>query len=345
MYCIYCGREVPEGQECRCRNAGTGNQPSGGNGNYGAPYAEPSGQGMPYGPGSSYGSGPSYGQGQSYGQGAPYGQGPSYNPGPVYGQNVMEMTPRHKAVKKILGSGFMAVIAALYTAGCVAGGDWGVLNILMIVAMWITFAAASRKNGSVKTAGMSIMSGVYVARIVLQSLAFLGCSVVLAILLFNPVLISKPYGFLVKYINLYFDIDMPVEIAFTGFVTGTIIAVWVCMFIFTIFYLNSLRHSASALKFNVTQAHPSCNVSIFAAVVLMLDALLGLASLSMLIIHMGDINGFITAILNHYDVNVKFRMGLNYFDVAGIVVKNIACILGSVMLFRLHGAIKKAGEN
>lgn len=333
MFCIYCGREVPEGQVCPCRMT-QGNNGEAGSGN--------TGYGSPYGQGPVNNQGPAYYQGPSYGQNPGYGGNQGYYQG--YNQNTSGVSACYEPVKKILKSPIMAVMAVLYTVGCVIGHNLGVFQILMIVAMWITFASALKKE-PMKTSGMSIVSGVYVAWTVILSVSFLIMSVLIGILLANPKILSVPYEMFAEFADLYFNINMPGTIALSQAVTIIILAVWVCWFIIEIVYFNLLRRSAGALKSVMTQTQPVHNVSAFAAVLMILGAFVSLASTALTVVHMSDLNGFINAVLNRYDIPVNFLFGVNYFWMAGGVLSCIARILGAVMLFRLHGAIKKSGEN
>lgn len=244
-------------------------------------------------------------------------------------------------IRKILGSPFMAITAALFTAGCIAGRNTGVINILMIVSMWITYASAVKKDRAFKTTGMSIISGIYIYKIVCLSISFIAGSIVLAILFLHPEILAGPYRLLSKYVDLYFDFEMPEAVALSTFVIGTIIAVWVCLFIIKLFYSIFVRRSANAVKFASTQVNPPYNVSIFAAVMLIIESVKNIGSLVLTLMYMDDINGFLNAILNQLDIPFKFNYYIGFPDLAGNIVSSITGIFGAVILFRLHGAIRK----
>lgn len=331
MYCIYCGREIPDGQVCNCRNT-QGNYENPGDINGGLNYNPP------------YGEGAANSQNRFSDPEPSYYNGSVYNSNPGYAPDMSGGSACFESVRKVLKSPVTAIMAVLYTAGCIVGQRLGIIQLLLIIAMWITFAAAHKKDGSVKTAGISIVSGTYVAMIVLQSVLFLVVSAAIAIMLFAPDLISESYAIFARFADLYLGIAMPESIELSTVVVITVIAVWVCMFIIQIVYLSMIRRSTHAVKSAIMKEQPAHNVSVFAAIMLIIGAIANMASSALLCIYIGDINGFVNAVLNQLDLPFNYVFRLDYIRMGGNVAFYIACFLGATILLRLHRAIKKSGE-
>ena len=174
MFCIYCGKEIPDGTVCECRKN---------------PVYVPDTQKTPAADTQAADNG------QAAASEAPYGNF-TYNPNPapdnnynnVYNNNFnnfnnpsgqaafnttyssVPLSERHVAIKKVMASPLALIAAILYSVGTACsvfnGFNISIFSILTLVALCVTYSAA-KKDGPLKSSGFTIASGLTIAQICL----------------------------------------------------------------------------------------------------------------------------------------------------------------------------------
>ncbi len=303
MYCIYCGKEIPEGTTCSCRS--------------GAPEQ------------------PVYSQ-------------PAYN---AYSNNVYQdgtvhtpvteviQTPVHTAVKKVMGSPIGLIIAILLSSQLVleiAAGITGngiftvnILLILAVIATWVSYAAG-RNSQTTSTAGLTINSGLLITQIVFSSIAFVFLTfVIIFMVFFRSVLWDMLPSSTQYYWDIYYNMsDLPV------FVFWIVEAVFVCAFLFALFYFISLRHNIKEMRYAVNGQKDVRGIGMFPIIIMFIMG--GCTVLSNLSTFNQRFNAnlILSNLFNNFDIN------FNLFTTLSGLVGGAIYVMAGIYLLMARKAIK-----
>ena len=285
MFCIYCGKEIPDGTVCECRKN---------------PVSVPDTQKTPAADTQAADNG------QAAASEAPYGNF-TYNPNPapdnnynnVYNNNFnnfnnpsgqaafnttyssVPLSERHVAIKKVMASPLALIAAILYSVGTACsvfnGFNISIFSILTLVALWVTYSAA-KKDGPLKSSGFTIASGLTIPQIVLMSVAYVSIAAVLILFACIPGELAEAYPEAAKYIGQAFDITMPASIDLNSAIFIILLVVWTCMFIFIVFYYATLRSSIVSVRSELNNEAPKHRISMFPLIILILSSVMSIAN-------------------------------------------------------------------
>lgn len=255
MFCIYCGKEIKDGETCSCRSRNDNvNMPSAVSNEQAAAYA-----------GNNFGQpGPVY---------SPYNQFNQYGtpaPDPI-------IEKKFNALREALRSPILIILAILYSAAVIIS-DINLFSILTVLALWLIFATSRRKDGTMKVGGFKILSGINIAKIVLISILYALCMILLIVMIFNMNAINdiiyKVDESLRSNINMHnFNVQR-----FT--VMSIIIAciVMTVVFVLSIIYYSGLKNSFISMKFIAKKVPTYKKISGFSALFLILGGVFNIVS-------------------------------------------------------------------
>lgn len=344
MFCIYCGKEIPDGTVCTCRS----------NPNTAADTQAPAAN-----------------NGQAAASEAPYGEF-TYNPAPdnnynnVYNNNYnnfnnasgpayaspyaqVQLSGRHAAIKKVMASPLALIAAILYSAGTAcslfSGLNISIFSILTLVAMWVTYAA-SRKEAPLKTTGFTIASGLTIAQIVLMSVAYVSVASVLVLFACIPGELTDVYPRVAKYIGQIFDITMPASIDLNSAIFIILLVVWTCMFIFIIFYYATLRSSIISVRSEINNEPPKHGINMFPLVILILSSVVSIANSVYTMIHIEHytdlFNNLLNSSLASAGINYKINISFGIIGPIGSLCVAVSMIFIAVLFMRIRNSHKNA---
>lgn len=313
MFCVYCGRQIPEGGTCPCQ-APSGQTPDNNISNAGEAYNN-----FQYNPQPNY-------------------QQPNYQRPQIEG-------PMLKMKELFSGTAFLLVAIMISVIGglSILSGGFSVFTVLEIVAVWITYSSAKKANQPIKTTGMTIGSGMIIAEIVFLCIGF--AFILIGILLCTTILRAPINIFLSELTS---RINLKVNMVDLGVAIWIILAtVMICIFLFQLFYLISLRNSILCLRGYSMNKKPTQNVSLFPVVYLFITAITGFVSnvLFSAFNISGVINEFISSILEEANINYNYTFRLSYFAVISAYISALLPIFEAVFLLKARRVHKEISEN
>lgn len=347
MFCIYCGKEIPDGTVCECRKN---------------PVSAPDTQAP-----AADAQAPAD-NGQAAASEAPYGEF-TYNPNPapdnnynnVYNNNFnnfnnvpgqtafntpyssVPLSERHAAIKKIMASPLALIAAILYSVGTVCsvfnGFNISIFSILTLVALWVTYSAA-KKDAPLKASGFTIASGLTIAQIVLMSVAYASIAAVLVLFACMPGELAEAYPEAAKYIGQAFDITMPASIDLNSAIFIILLIVWTCMFIFIVFYYATLRSSIVSVRSELNNETPKHKINMFPLIILILSSVMSIANSVYTIInidHYADMfNNLLNSSLASAGINYKINISFGIIGPIGSLCVAVSMIFIAVLFIRIR---------
>ncbi len=326
MYCLYCGKQIPDGGVCDCRaNINQPQTPQMNNNfpNQNAPYQN---QSAPYQPDMNYQPNMGY---------TPYN---NYEQPPV--------SERAAAIKNLMGSAnvlALAVIISLSLVLSIFGGIFGnsyslisVVSILTLIAAWLVFSAGHNRNAT-PTSGLTICSGLLIAYIVYISLAFVLMSAVIIILMVNAGSINEALTHLPKNIyNQLSDLDFT-NIAMPIFVILEVVIA--CTFIFALFYYIILRNNVVAIRSAAKDEPVVKKINLFPVILLFIGGASGIlnAISSMAVGSAGfaSVNDLLK------DAGINYSLSVNYFGLVSSLLTSVASILEGTILLKARNILNR----
>lgn len=347
MFCIYCGKEIPDGTVCPCRTAGTDNtaapvarQPQADDtaaaSTESAPYSE-----------FSYTGTPDNNYNNVYNNN--YNSFNNMSGSPVYNNTAANLNGRQLAIKAAFASPLLLIAAILYSAGAVCSlinnFSFSIFTILSLVALWTTYAGA-RKNTAPKSTGLTIASGLTITQIVLMSIAYISVAAVLILFACIPVELSDGYAEISKYINQNFSITMPATVTLSSAIFIILLVVWTCMFVFIVFYYATLRSSIVSIRSELNNETPKHGINMFPLVILILSSLSSIGSSIYTFTRLDRYNDIINEILNYSfsssGINYKINYHFGPIGPIGSILTAVSMILIAVVFINLKSSLKKA---
>ncbi len=379
MFCIYCGKEIPDGSECDCRKQadaqatqlpGSPEPPSpeppaqtgpaygayndfnyyGGNQYAGGQYGNSQYAGGQYG--SSQYAGGQY-SGNQY-TGGQYGSSQYSGARPSYVDAVPQLSQQHKDIKKILRSPLTLITAILLSANIVLqlidGFSFEILSILTVVGMWLIYASALKADAPLKPAGLTIHSVVLMIQRVLLCILYALVTILLTILIFIPDELNSFIWEFQRYLSINYNTDF----VFTSTVFIILIAIWTCFFLFMLFYNITLRNNVACLKNTAQNMKARHKISAFPAVVFILQFVGSLGSAATYIYTADARNSFFQALVDtiikeveesaDMELNLSFNITSNYLYVVKMAVSAAVMLLSAIITIRLRSKLNSGSE-
>ncbi len=352
MFCIYCGNEIPEGTVCPCRTqaasadtTAVNNARPDNTASYDSPVSRDTAPFQEFG----YNNGSynnSYNNGYNNYNKAAYNGNTSH----AYYNEIVQLSPRHIAIKESLGSPLALITAILFSAGTLLTFFYNfyinIFSVLIIIAMWITYAGARRQHAPAKTGGLTIYSGILIAQIVLLSILYAIITVFLVISAFIPTQLNQLYADAVSYIYINYNLVVtPATINLSSAIFIILIVVWTCIFIFGIFYYATLRSSITSIRAEINNRPTRHKISVFPMVLLILS---GVGSIAQNIFSLMTrnarshlINSMFNSVFEAYEIdNISFTYHPGIMSYVGSILIAVSTIFSALIFLTLRSKLK-----
>lgn len=382
MFCIYCGKEIPDGTVCPCRkqaeasetkenltsapfgdfgyrgaeDGAENNNTQGSSMNNGLSSGMDNGHNNGFGSGMDNGYNNGFGSGMNNGYNNGFGSGMNngyYNgmPQPSYTNPAM-LSDRHMAVKKALGSPLALIAAVFYTAGVVLSVfqsfSLSIFSVLIIIGIWITYSSAHKPYAPAKTGGLTLFSGVLIAQIVFMILAYLSVAAILGICALFPEQLNSEYSYISRYLNINYNFDMPASINVTSGVFVILIVVWTCMAVFGIFYYATLRTSITSIRAEINGQPSNHKISVFPMVMLIINGIVSIAGGIITIMTLDEqsriVNSILEKLFEEAEIQMEFTYHASVLGPAGVMLTAIAMIFSAFVFLGLRSKLKKTNK-
>lgn len=333
MFCIYCGKEIPEGSECSCRK-------------------------QPY-------------QDNSVSANAPLTQTPDTNPynnfnyygapqysGPAmpYQDSRPQISKKHQAVKDVFRSPLTLITCVLFSAdfvlGLLDGFSMDVILLLSTVGLWLIYAFSHKAEAPLKPAGLTFHSVILIIQRVFLIMLYAIVSVMIISLAFIPDELNEFIREMQYYMSINYNWDFNYTFSFTPIVFSILFIVWTCFFLFMLFYNISLRNNVRCLIDTTKSVETRRSFSTFPGVAMILKFLLSAGS-AITYFFTADArsrftNSFLNSLLRQIEdsadikFNYTFNLAANYITPARIAVSAAAMLLSAIIVFSLKAKMKQA---
>lgn len=338
MFCIYCGKEIPDGSECSCRRQTYSGSPS-------SPYA-------PVPPASA----PTPDNTGAYNNFSYYAnpQGPGFSA--PYQESAPRISSKHRAVKDAFRSPVMLITCILFSAefilGLLDGFSMDIVLLLSAVGLWLIYAFSLGKDTPLKPVGFKFHSVILMIERIFLIILYAIMSVFIIILSFIPNELNEFMYDMKYYMSINYNWDFNYDFSFTAVVFAILFVVWTCFFLFVLFYNIKMRNNVRLLSDTVQGTDARRTFSVFPGVVLIMQFLYSAGSIVTYFITAEARNGFLTSFFNtllkqfeeSYDIkfNYTFNFTANYLTVAKMAVSAAALLFAAIMVFRLRAKLNKS---
>lgn len=341
MFCIYCGKEIPDGSECDCRKQASADAPAFSP----APMSEPAQPSAPgvYNPSNSY-SAPQYG---------PYAN--AYQPGQ---ENRPRISAKHQSIKEVLRSPLMIITCILFSAdivlGLINGFSMDILLILSAVGLWLVYASSLKQDAPLKPVGFTFHSIVLIIQRVFLIILYAVLSIVIFALAFIPDQINDFIHEVNTFLSMNYNIDFMYDFSFTSIVFIILFVVCTCWFLFMLFYNITLRNNVRFLSDAVRNTETRRKFGVFPGVVFILHFISQAASAVTYIVTAGARNKFFDSFFNallrelekaadtELDFTLKFTT--NYLSPIRMAVSAAAMLFAAIITFRLRARLNQSQD-
>ena len=343
-FCIYCGKQLPDGvTECDCQKQAANTQPDSAQAQntYTAPQ-------QPYG---------NYNNAQPGPQPGPAYSQPGPQPGPVYSQPVnngpfygtVDNTPSRgqTAMKELFSSGMFLVLAIATSVSLIlqimGPHDMNILGLLGVFGMWMCYSSAKKNTPKMTPGGLTMGSGILITEIVLLCIGF---GLILIISLIIGAIGNTFWAELISSLSSYANINSSVAVNISDLGTAIVIiliTVLICSFLFSLFYLITLRNSITCMRSHVNRLKPAHGVSLFPIIILFLAAIGSIFNA----INMTNptniriINNFINDLISQTNLNLHYTYSVSIVTVISYVMTTIVYIIDAVFLIKARGVTRR----
>ena len=351
MFCIYCGKEIPDGTMCTCRtnpetavSAVPADNPVESNAAPAEPPVNPSP--APFQEFNYNNTNYNNGYNNNY-YGTPYNGNMAQ---PEYNTATVQLSDRHNVIKSILGSPLALVTAILYSAGVLAmtlqNFSISVFPVLIIVALWITYSSAHKPYTPLKTSGLSIYSGILIAEIVFLGIGYVALTALLAIFAFIPTQLNEGYADMARYFDINFNLSMPASINLSTGIFIILMVVWTCVCAFSIFFYATLRTSLNSVRSEVNNQPKRHRIMLFPMIMLIVSGVISIAESIFLILTLEEqsefINSLLEAMFEAYELSgISYTYKASFIGPLGGILTSLAMILSAVLFIKLRSKLKE----
>ena len=337
MFCIYCGKQIPEGTECDCRKQVYSN----------APVPSPSAPAAPASDTDPY---------YNYN----YYRNPQ-NPGFAnpYQDSKPRVSAEHQAIKDVFRSPLMLITCLLFSAdfvlGLLDGFSMDIFLLLSAVGLWLVYAFSHRAEAPLKTVGLKFHSVILMIQRVFLISLYAIISILIISLAFIPDEFNEFMYDMKLYMSIYYNWNFDYNFSFTSIVFSILLAVWTCFFLFVLFYNIKMKNNVKLLSETAKGAETRRSFSVFPGVVLIMQFLCSAGSLVTYIMTAETRNRFLNSFLNSlmrqleesYDIKINYAFNLttNYLSIARMAVSAAALLFAAITVFSLKAKLNRAKEN
>ncbi|MCM1308137.1 MAG: hypothetical protein NC223_06025 [Butyrivibrio sp.] len=341
MFCIYCGKEIPEGTECDCRRQSPSN----------APDASPS---VPEAPAPTYTPTPDNAAYSGYGYYAAPRNTAFSNP---YQESGPQISSAHQAIKDVFRSPLMLITCILFSADFVLGliDGFNILPILSTVGLWLVYAFSLKKDAPLKTVGFTFHSIVLIIQRVCLIMLYVIIAILLVFLAFVPNELNEFLNDIRLYMSINYNRDFDYTFSFTSVVFTILLIVWTCFFLFMLFYNIKMRNNVRFLSETAKSAETRRSYSVFPGVVLIIQFLCQAGSLGTYIMTAESrnsfLNSFFNSLLNYVEeeaditLNYTFNFATGYMTIVRMAVSAATLLLAAIMVFMLRSRLNRTKES
>lgn len=336
MFCIYCGKEIPEGSECSCRKQ-----------SYPDSSAPASTTFTQTPDTNAYNNFSYYNSPQYAGYSAPYQD------------SKPQISPKHQAIKDVFRSPLTLIACILFSAdfvlGLLDGFSVEIVLIISTVGLWLVYAFSHKADAPLNTAGLKIHSVVLIIQRIFLIMIYAVVSVMIIALAFIPDELNEFIREMQYYMSINYNWDFNYTFSFTSIVFSILFIVWTCYFLFMLFYNISLRNNVRFLTDTVKNEKPRRHFSAFPGVAMLLSFIYSAGSLVIYFITADARNHFMNSFLNSLmqqiedsaDItfNYTFHMTTSYLTPAKIAVSAATMLFAAIIVFTLKSRINQADEN
>lgn len=337
MFCIYCGKDIPDGTECDCRRqAASDNLPN------------------PTDP-ESISKRSAYSDFNYYTpQESQYGYG---NANRQFSSESARLPENQGVLKEVFGSPLMLVMSILFSLQVVleiiTSFNFDIFSILTAVGMWLIYASARKADAPFKTGGLTIHSVVLMISRVFWIMLYVLIMILLTILSLIPSQLNAFLDELNTYMSINYDTTTAIGFSTTVFII--LMVVWTCVFVFVLFYNIKLRNSTIALKNNAQNIPSKHGVSIFPAIVFIIQAVGSVGSAISYVATASIRNEFLSALMNNLieqledmtdtQFNFSYSFATNYVYVIQYLVSAGAMVIAALITFKLRSKLNNNSKN
>lgn len=312
MYCIYCGKKLQDGEECNCKAAN--------------PVV--SQEKIPTQESASTNEFPSDSAAVFYE--TPLQNSSSYNYEADTTSGLSDKALRISKSPLVLVASILFFIGFCYN---IFWNSFNLISLLFTIALALTFGYAA--SGSRKTSGLTFVSGVLIATIAILcvtfGLAFIG---ILLLTIFVP----TAYNSIIDNFPNNQDFYINIFTTIPTFVWCIFLAVFVCIFIVSLFHLSSLRHNVIVLRTAVNDKVTFKPAKLFPTIILFILAIFSIVN-SVLYIPVAESMGEVfSEFINDFlaDTGYSFTFNLTnpvIYMVSGAIQ---SCLYIVLALINLH---------
>lgn len=337
MFCIYCGKQIPEGTECDCRKQVYSN----------APVPSPSAPAAPT---------PDTGAYYNYN----YYSNPQ-NPGFAnpYQESKPHISAAHQAIKDVFRSPLMLITCILFSAdfvlGLLDGFSMDILLLLSTVGLWLVYAFSQRAETPLKPVGLKFHSVILMIQRIFLIMLYAIISILIICLAFMPDEFNEFMYDMKYYMAINFNWDFDYSFSFTSIVFSILLVVWTCFFLFVLFYNIKMKNNVKLLSNTAKGVETRRSFSVFPGVVLIIQFLCSAGSLVTYIMTAETRNSFLNSFLNSLmrqleessdiKINYNFNLTTNYLSIARMAVSAAALLFAAIIVFNLKAKLNQAKEN
>lgn len=337
MFCIYCGKQIPEGTECDCRKQVYSN----------TPVPSPSAPAAPTTDTGSYYNYNYYSNPQNPGFANPYQD------------SKPRISAAHQAIKDVFRSPLMLITCILFSAdfvlGLLDGFSIDILLLLSTVGLWLVYAFSLRAESPLKTVGLKFHSVILIIQRIFLIMLYAIISILIITLTFIPDELNEFMYDMKYYMAINYNWDFDYNFSFTSIVFTILLVVWTCFFLFVLFYNIKMNNNVKLLSETAKDVETRRRFSVFPGVVLIIQFLCSAGSLVTYIMTAETRNGFLNSFFNSLmrqleessdiKINYTFNFTTNYLSITRMAVSAAALLFAAIIVFNLKAKLNQAKEN